>query len=85
MSKQQQFTNEKVIALNQEVSKINDDISSIENSVSAITENITALEERQWLSDIYDLKIMAERIVKLEENKLSDCNDVKKITKQINI
>lgn len=85
LSKQQQFTNEKVIALNQEVSKINDDISSIENSVSAITENITALEERQWLSDIYDLKIMAERIVKLEENKLSDCNDVKKITKQINI
>ena len=85
LSKQQQFTNEKVIALNQEVSKINDDISSIENSVSAITENITALEERQWLSDIYDLKIMAERIVKLEENKLSDCNDLKKITKQINI
>ena len=85
LSKQQQFTNEKVIALNQEVSKINDDISSIENSVSAITENITALEERQRLSDIYDLKIMVERIVKLEENKLSDCNDVKKITKQINI
>ena len=85
LSKQQQFTNEKVIALNQEVSKINDDISSIENSVSAITENITALEERQWLSDIYDLKIMAERIVKLEENNLSVCNDLKKITKQINI
>ena len=85
LSKQQQFTNEKVIALNQEVSKINDDISSIENSVSAIAKNITALEDRQCLVDMYDLKIMVERIVKLEENKLSDCNDLKKITKQINI
>jgi len=85
LSKQQQFTNEKVIALNHEVSKINDDVSSIENSVSAITENITALEDRQCLVDMYDLKIMVERIVKLEDKQLFDCNDLKKITKQINI
>ena len=78
LTTQQEVTNEKVILLNHYV-------SSIETDVSAITENITALEERQWLSDIYDLKIMAERIVKLEDKQLSYCNDLKKITKQINI
>ena len=79
---EQQCANKNVILL---VSKINDNVSSIENDISVITENIKALEERQWLADIYDLKIIAERIVKLEDNQLSDSNDFKKITKQINI
>jgi hypothetical protein len=78
----QRGTNENVILL---ISKINDNVSSIENNVSAITENITTLEDRQCLVDMYDLKIMVERIVKLEDKQLFDCNDIKKITKQINI
>jgi hypothetical protein len=79
---EQQCANKNFILL---ISKINDNVSSIENDISVITENIKALEERQWLADIYDLKIIAERIVKLEDNQLSNSNDFKKITKQINI